>query len=194
MIKRNISAFEYGSQDQLDLIYDFFENKRAPLISQISEIITGRTFDGGKTSVGSVGTGLFVPIIVEQGFEQSTDPYAADTLLSLIAEGVGIGVTTYSFCNDHWETKKTKEMTQFKAQFGEQELLKANKYYNIKMNEWFQKIRDLKAYRAMPDEDKEKMITKKKNAMKKYIFGLYGFKTQYTPSSSNPTMEKLLNL
>jgi hypothetical protein len=46
----------------------------------------------------------------------------------------------------------------------------------------------------MPDEDKEKMITKKKNAMKKYIFGLYGFKTQYTPSSSNPTMEKLLNL
>jgi len=194
MIKRNISAFEFGSQDQLDLIYDFFENKRAPLISQISEIITGRTFDGGKTSVGSVVKGLFVPIIVEQGFEQSTDPYAADTLLSIIAEGLGIGVTTYSFCNDHWETKTTKEMAQFKAQFGEQELLKANKYYNIKMNEWFQKIRDLKAYRAMPDEDKEKMITKKKDAMKKYIFGLYGFKTQYAPSSSNPTMEKLLNL
>lgn len=194
MIKRNISAFEFGSQDQLDLIYDFFENKRAPLISQISEIITGRTFDGGKTSIGSVVTGLFVPIIVEQGFEQSTDPYAADTLLSIIAEGLGIGVTTYSFCNEHWETKTTKEMAQFKAQFGEQELLKANKYYNIKMNEWFQKIRDLKAYRAMPDEDKEKMITKKKNEMKKYIFGLYGFKTQYAPSSSNPTMEKLLNL
>jgi hypothetical protein len=85
-------------------------------------------------------------------------------------------------------------MTQFKAQFGEQELLKANKYYNIKMNEWFQKIRDLVVYRNMSDTDKQKMIDKKKNEMKKYIFGLYGFKTQYASSKDNPIMEKLLKL
>lgn len=196
LIKKNIDVFEFGSPGMTDMIYDFFENKQAPIVSQIREILDGKTFDGGKTTLGSVAEGLFIPIIVEQGLESlfEPDPHAADSVLALIAEGLGIGVTTYSFCNDHWETKTTKEMTQFKAQFGEQELLKANKYYNMKMNEWFQKIRDLVVYRNMSDTDKQKMIDKKKNEMKKYIFGLYGFKAQYSSSTTNPIIEKLLKL
>jgi hypothetical protein len=193
-VVKKLDTFEYGAEDRLDVLYNYFENKWAPLTSQIKEIALGRTFDGEKTTPGSVFKGLFIPIIVETGFEDRTDPYAADTMLAVIAEGVGINVTTYSFCSDHWETKTSEEMKQFKWLYGEKETKRAGDAFNYVMNNWFQAIKDLKVYRDMPSEDKEKMITKKKRQVKEYIFSRYGFKATYSSSKSgNNLIDTLIN-
>jgi hypothetical protein len=193
-ISKPISSFEFGTQSEMDYIYDFFENKMSPGFSMVKDILTGRTYEGDKTSLGSVAKGLFVPIIVEQALEKGDSVEQADALLALIAEGLGISVTTYSFASEKWNTKDTIEMRQFANRFGNEELEKANKMYNYLLNDWFSKVRGLTLYRNLDDETKKKLIDKQKSETKKRIFALYGFKKITTPKENvTDILNKLLN-
>ena len=193
-ISKPISSFEFGAQSEMDYIYDFFENKMSPGFSVIKDILTGRTYEGDRTSIQSVAKGLFVPIIVEQALEKGDSVEQADALLALIAEGLGISVTTYSFASEKWNTKDTIEMRQFANRFGNEELEKANKMYNYLLNDWFSKVRGLTLYRNLDDETKKKLIDKQKSETKKRIFALYGFKKITTPKENvTDILNKLLN-
>ena len=92
---RSLTSGEFGSQDRLDVIYQFMENKLSPTASVLKDILKGTDYSGKKLSVGGELINLAAPMPITNYMEVLNDPRAADTLLVLIADGLGIGTNTY---------------------------------------------------------------------------------------------------
>lgn len=173
---KQLGTGEFGSSDRLDVVYNFFENKLAPLYSTVKSLAVGKNWEGDKPTIGSTLKDLFVPIIFTNYKELKDNPDSADILLAMIAEGLGISTNTYSDISDDWTQKTTKEMIQFREKFGKVKTEEASDLFNKKMNDWFKVQQKNPLYKAKSDDDKQKEITKKKLEVKKDIFKKYFFK------------------
>lgn len=85
----------FGAKTRLDMVYNFFENKLSPLFSVVKNLLKGRTFEGKKPTVLGEATNLFEPMIFQTGRELVTEEDSADFVVSILAEALGISVTTY---------------------------------------------------------------------------------------------------
>lgn len=90
-----INTGKYGSRDSLDVVYDFAENKLSPAASFVKSLLIKKDRRGDMPSVRGALTDLFVPIPVTTYQELKKDPDAADVLLSMIADALGISTNTY---------------------------------------------------------------------------------------------------
>ena len=93
----------------------------------------------------------------------------------MIAEGVGISTGTYSQSRD-WSQNPGVVLQQFREKVGEERFKKANDEYNKKFNQWFEFVVKNPKYEALSDEEKQKVITKKKIEIKNSIFKKNFFK------------------
>ena len=123
----------FGSPTGMDILWNFTENKFSPMFSVIKELIAQKTFDGEEPTLVNQLTNLIVPIIIESGIDASKKEDLANTLLVLIADGLGISANVYSYNND-WNIKPGKELTQFKEKVGEDKFKEANDKYNRLVN------------------------------------------------------------
>ena len=174
-IVTKLNADTFNARTGMDLFYNFFENKLSPAAGFIKDLGKGRNFQGEKPTPLTQLRDLFVPIIIQEYNELNADPHSADILLALIAEGVGIGINTYSAEVD-WDYKQGKILKQFKNEVGDTKYYEANAKFNEEWLSWFNEIVKHPKYRAMSEEDKQKTITSKKGKIKSKIFRKYRFK------------------
>jgi len=177
---KKLGTGEFGSRDYEDVTMDFFTNKLAPLWSVVRNIRRGKTFEGEKPTAKTTARDLFVPIIITNYKELKDDPESADTLLAMIAEGLGISTNTYS-ANRDWSQSTGVVLQQFREKVGEARFKKANEEANKKFSVWFRLQQTNPKYKAKSDEDKQKEITKKKIEIKNKIFKKNFFK--YKPAT-----------
>lgn len=91
-----LNSGKFAAQTGTDVIYSFFENKLSPAASLIKDLIKQQTFSGEKPTVSNELLGHFVPLPVTTGIELYKTPGAANNLLALIADALGISVNTYA--------------------------------------------------------------------------------------------------
>lgn len=87
---------KFGAQTGTDVVYSFFENKLSPVSSVVKDLLKGSTFAGGKPTVSGEAQNLLVPLPITTGLELHNTPGAANTLIGLIADALGISVNTYA--------------------------------------------------------------------------------------------------
>jgi len=184
---KELGTGEFGASTRLDVIYNFFENKLAPMYSVIKSLATGRDFEGKKPTLGSILRDLFAPIITTNYQELKDDPESADMLLAMMAEGTGISTSTYSG-NVDWSQNPGVVLQQFKEKVGEKRFKLLNEEFNNKFNLWFKLMQTNSKYKALSDEDKQKVITKKKTEIKNDIFKKNFFKYKSVPTKKLPNL------
>ena len=157
------------------------------MYSAIKNLLKARDFEGKRPTPISTLKDLFVPIIITNYKELKDDPESADMLLAMIAEGLGISTGTYSG-NVDWSQNPGVVLQQFREKVGEQRFKLLNEDFNKKFNSWFKLIQTDPRYKKLSDEDKQKVITKKRTEIKNDIFKKSFFK--YKPAET----KKLPNL
>jgi hypothetical protein len=90
---------EYGKSDGMDILYDFTENKLAPVASVIKDIVKQKDFSGNKPTLAGEAKKLTVPITI-QNMNQLKNENSAKQLLGLIADGLGFNVGLQQFGNE----------------------------------------------------------------------------------------------
>jgi hypothetical protein len=178
---------KFGSSTRQSVIFDFFQNKLAPLPAALNNYLKAEDFTGKKPTAVSTLKDLFVPIVATNYQEIKDDPESADMLLTMIAEGLGISTNTYS-ANANWEDSTGVELQQFRKVIGDVRFKKANEDFNKRFNSWFKLNQTNPKYKALSDEDKQKVITKKKNEIKAAIFKQYNFKYKAPKTKSLPNL------
>jgi len=182
---KGLGTGEFGESTRLSVAYNFFENKLAPLPAAIKNLLKARDFEGKKPTTVSTLKDLFVPIIMTNYQELKDDPESANTLLAMIAEGLGISTGTYSQ-NVDWSQNPGVVLQQFKEKVGEKRFKELNDDFNKKFNSWFKLIQTDPRYKNLSDEDKQKAITKKKIDIKADIFKKNFFKYKSAPTQKLP--------
>lgn len=162
----------YGSSVATDLFWNIAKSKASPLTRQVMEIMDQETFAGDKPSIGSIITGLTVPIIIQEGVKSSQNEQAANLLQILILEGLGLSANTYSI-NTNWDQNPSEEIKRFKEKVGEKKFEQANDEFNKNMRTWFAKKQKTTEYKNLSNEDKGKTITRQRRIEKAKMFKKY---------------------
>jgi len=163
------------SSDRWDVFWDYSENKLSPMFSVIKTLATGETFQGEKTSPKTVLGGLTVPIIAENYQELAEDPNSANTLIAMIADGLGMSTNTYTF-KTNWDTSGGKELKFFKSEIGAEEFKKANDKYNLEINNFLIELAKDSDFQSLLDFEKLDLIAAVKKDRKQAIFDEYDYK------------------
>lgn len=90
-----LNSGKYGAQTTGDVLFDFFANKLAPAGQVVKDIATQKTFAGPPPTVGSELKTLFSPLPVKTFQELNNNPNAANIVVGMIADALGISVNTY---------------------------------------------------------------------------------------------------
>lgn len=87
---------KFGAPTSQDVIVNFFTNKLSPIASVIKDIKTGVDYQGNKiTALGEIRN-LFEPLPITTAIELYQNDKAANKLLGILADELGIAVNTYS--------------------------------------------------------------------------------------------------
>jgi|TARA_Y100000310_G_C20655302_1_gene801680 hypothetical protein len=153
----------------MDVFFNFWENKTAPLASTVKNLINQRTFEGGRPTLFTEAKSLMTPIIGSTGKEAlEARNKISDMLLAIIADGVGISVSNYVF-QTNWETNTSKELAEFRDRVGLKEFREANKEYNRQVSEMYIELFGDVEYQKLSNEERQKEVTKRKSKIKKAI-------------------------
>jgi hypothetical protein len=87
---------KFGSSDRVDVLVNFAQNKFSPAASVMKDLLVGHDFKGNKPTVLGEASNLLTPLPVANAWESFKNPNAAPLLSTIIADGLGISVNTYS--------------------------------------------------------------------------------------------------
>jgi len=180
-----LNSGEYGSKTLLDVGLDFLINKTKPLVHAGIDVARGKDISGDKPTLGSVLSGL-IPISIQNFL----DVGGTDTLEAVIGnflDLIGVGSNTY-IPGTNWESSGSQEMEQFKQQVGDEEFTKANNEFNRRFSEWIQSTKNKNDYTILSDENKQKLITKKKSEIKNSLFKEYDFRPERIKKAELPEL------
>ena len=171
---QELDTGKFGSQTSMDVISNFAMNKLSPLASVLKDLITKKDFQGNKPTVIGELENLLVPLPITNAIELQKNPNAANLLVGMIADSLGIVTNTYS-ATTNWETSSSAELQQFKEKVGQQEFNKANDKYNQRVQAWLrQKLAD-PSFKSLSDEEKQQKLSDERSAAKDQVFRDYGF-------------------
>lgn len=86
---------KFGTKTRGDVMFDFMENKYAPLASVVKDLRDGQDFNGNKPTLPNELNNLLTPLPIQNLLQSAQDPKHADLLLIGIADGLGISTNTY---------------------------------------------------------------------------------------------------
>lgn len=94
---RELDSGDWGSKQGADVAYDFFSNKLSPASAMVNTMVLrgNKDFKGDDVTAMDAIADLTVPLPVSNFMESKDNPEAANMLLILIADGLGIGTNTY---------------------------------------------------------------------------------------------------
>ena len=164
----------FADTTRQDLVYDFFENKLSPVARVVSDLLEGQAFGGEPITIKGTAINLFVPLPLKNYMESTNDPDAANALLILIADGLGIATNTYN-AKSNWQNSKSKELTRFRESVGEKEFKKANDEFNKRYNSWLKTTLKDADYQSLSQDNRLKLMSNAKEALKKKVLKEYKF-------------------
>lgn len=169
---------DFGAPTRLDALVSYFTNKVSPAARIGVDKLKGKDFDGNPFNLATSLKKSVIPIGVQNWEELKNNPRAANTVLGVILDGLGISANTYSASNktSQWQNSDSKTLKAFKAKAGETQFNAAAKKYDNDYNNWFAQVQTNDTYKKMSDDDKAALQTKKKAEVQKDIFKQYGFK------------------
>ena len=173
-IFKELNSGDYGSRTLFDVGLDFLVNKTTPPASTVISFMRGADFKGDKPTAGATAF-RFLPISV-QNFVELKDDSSSMAIFGAFADIFGISANTYSSTERDWGEDTGVVLEQFKEKVGEVKFEEANDLFNSKVEEWMKTIKTNEKYKALSNDDKQKVITKKKGEIKTSIFNQYGFK------------------
>lgn len=92
----DLNSGKFGAPTKLDAVYNFFEGKLSPAGSVAKDLLKGEDFNGDKPTITGELTNLFVPLPITNTIDTYNNPNAAPLVITMIADGLGIGASTYS--------------------------------------------------------------------------------------------------
>lgn len=186
---KKLNSGEYGAQTTLDAIYNFFENKTAPAVSVMRDYLKGQTFEGEKPTVGTTIKDLTLPLIIGNYDELRKNPRAASVLPSMIADALGVSVNTYGL-DSNWNANNSKQVQAFRGKVDQSTFDTANKTFNDRFNGWYDKVSEREDFWKLSQEQRERLVTSKKNALTEEVLGENGFK--YKESKTDRSTQHLV--
>ena len=178
----------YGQRTSWDTILEFLTNKTAPGTRFIIDLAKREDYEGDKPLSAWSITKRFLPISIKNAIELK-DNASADRVLGVIADVFGIAATSYNASEVDWGESTGKELLQFKAKVGQDKFQQANDKFNNEMSKWFKGLKNDVKYQKLTEEQKQDIITKKKDQVKQKVFKAYNFK--YTPEKAEKVDYKL---
>jgi hypothetical protein len=163
----------FGEENGVDIFTGFFENKLSPLASTVRNIMKQETFSGDKPTVATEAKNLLVPIPFTTFEETKKDPNAAPSLITLIADGLGIGANTYGKSDKKFD-EGGATMQAFKKAVGTEAYHKAEADYNKRYDTWLQSNRQ--QLMTLPTEEQQPTLSAAKQRIQKQVYKDYGFK------------------
>lgn len=182
----DLSGDVFGSRDRLDVFEDFFRNKLSPAASATVNSIVGKDSLGNDTNALDQIRRSVMPIGIQNAAETMKDPNAANPLLAIIADGLGISASTYSQKKeDSWKKTASKELLKFKEKVGEEDFKQANGEFDTAYDEFLSDTQTKPEYRELSDDDKQALLAKKKAEIKKRVLKSYGFEYKEPKADKN---------
>jgi hypothetical protein len=181
-----LNSGQYGSQTLEDVLINYTEGKLSPLASVVKDMMKGQDFSGNKPTLSREAINLMAPLPITNAYEAYSNPKAAPLILTIIADGLGIGANTYSQTTN-WNLNPGKELQAFKSKVGEEKFTQANNDYNKEFSKWYESVRENPSYNKLSPEEQTSVINKKKSDLKDQVLRSYNF--VYTP----PRTKKLPN-
>lgn len=146
----------FGASDRFDYFIDFLTGKTQPLVKVGIDTAKQRDFEGNKPTVGSTLKNVTVPLSVKNILDINKNKDGTDGI--------------------DWNQNTGKELQAFKDKIGKDKFKEANDKYNQKYNEWLANVVKKGDFKALSEEDKQKVINNKKTEIKNSVFKEYGFK------------------
>lgn len=159
----------FGEQTALDTIESFFEGKLSPSAGMIRDIWKGQKFSGEKPNIVNSTIGLITPISIQTLIEELKKGND-DLLLVMIAEGLGISPTDFSFRG------QGKKWEQLKAKKGEDIFYKELKGIQDRFNIRADRLEKSSLFKKMDYEKQADELTKIKTEETNKVFSKYGIK------------------
>lgn len=184
---KQLNTGAFGSQKTSDVIYSFFENKLSPAASLVKDLLNRTDRNGNPITLQGEASNLLLPLPITTYQELASNPNSADTLISMIADGLGINTNTYSQTPKNWSTSPNQAQSAFLKQVGGDTFKKANNDYNTAYAKWFETISKTDRYKGLSEASKTKLQTMGKAKIQQDIFEKYNF--TYTKPDKTPTQE-----
>jgi hypothetical protein len=163
----------FGSQNGMDVINNFFENKFSPAASVVKDLVKQQDFGGHKPTIGGELKNLFVPLPVTNYQELKADPNSANTLTAMLADAFGIAANTYGKSDKKWSDNPTTEQAAFQKAVNSKQFKEANTKYNTAVDSWIKDHAD--SLSKLPDAEKQDNISGAKSKIQDSIMKQYGF-------------------
>lgn len=91
-----LNSGKFGAATGVDVLVNFAENKLSPAASVVRDIMKGETFQGEKPTLTNEANNLITPLPVQNFFQSKDNDHAANILLIMLADALGISANTYS--------------------------------------------------------------------------------------------------
>ncbi len=169
-VVRKLNSGEYGATTAWDVILNFAEGKAAPAAGILIDIMQGEGFAGEKIDLQYIAEQALLPIIVQEAKEAYKTPDSANLIVTLIAEALGIGTTTY-MAEVGWDKSTAKWVQEAKQRWGEEEFKRRVDLSNKMLNDAINASIKSKISAGKPAEMTAKEIEQIKNRIKKQMFG-----------------------
>jgi hypothetical protein len=166
----DLTAGEYGQQNVMDLVNNFVEGKASPTVGILRDIWQGKNYNNEKPTPGAEAKGATIPISI-QTYQQLHDSSNADKLKLMVADGLGLSVSTPP--KDNWNYNGTKAQQAFKAKVGIITFKKANAEYNDAVEKW--SAANTGTINDLPEAERASDITAAKAQIEAKIMAKYGF-------------------
>jgi len=170
-IIKDLNLGGFGQNTYFDVGMNFLINKATPTVRQAVYFSKGKNFEGKKPTIGTALADLTIPIPIKNIADDSFGDYSEDKAIALIgnlADVFGINANTYIQL-DRWDNKSSKEIVAFRNRVGEERFKEANIRYNKKINDIISNVVKNERYLALPEEEKQKYITRIKRIEKDRI-------------------------
>lgn len=172
-------SFKYGEPTPFDIALQFLEGKSAPFPTRVLiDYLQQSTFSGEKPTVAGEALGLVTPITVKTAINLK-DEMSVAAVLGVISDVLGAGANTYSTIKTDWTQNPGAELQAFQVRVGEAKFKEANDKYNSQVESWLTTTKNDARFMALTDDEKQKVITNKKDDIKTKIFRENGFR--YNP-------------
>lgn len=189
-----LNSGEYGAPTLFDTVTDFLSNKASPGGGVGLDLLKGKTPQGQKPTLKGEAGKLVTPLNISNFKELKSDKNSANILSAVIADTLGISTNTYGKSTTAWDPNTSKTLQAFQQKVGDKTFKQANNDYNIRLDNFMQKLTSSPVYKALPDDQKKTLITSGKSKLQAETLKSYNFKAPKSNTSYSKDKKSLLKL
>jgi len=175
----------FGQQTRFDALINFLTGKTTPPVGAFIAFMRGTTATGQKATIPNIVGNIFTPISLQNTI-QLKDDSSANAVLGVILDVFGINANTYIAGSTDWTLNPGVELKAFQAKVGDAKFKIANDAYDAQVKNEIAILNANPRYKALSAEEKQKVVTNKKDEIKDKILAQNGFHYHPVKAKSVP--------